>query len=74
MTKYYFISYIGTKAGLVFGCCTAKGENESIDVVDAIGREIQKINGFEKPAMIISMKDLTKKELEMQRGGNDGRS
>lgn len=71
MTKYYFISYIGTKAGLVLGFCTAKGENESIDV---IGREIQKINGFEKPAMIISMKDLTKKEFEMQRGGNDGRS
>lgn len=71
MTKYYFICYIGTKAGLVLGCCTAKIENESID---DIGREIQKINGFEKPAMIISMKDLTKKEFEILRGGNDGRS
>lgn len=70
MTKYYFISYLGTNnlGALVYGNCTAIINNAS---VLEIGEMIQKKNGFKSPATLLCLKDLTKKEYEMLKGDEE---
>lgn len=70
MTKYYFISYVGTNSSgaLVYGNCTAK-------IVDAslleIGQMIQEESDFVKPATILCLKNLTEEECIMLSGKQD---
>lgn len=70
MTKYYFISYIYCGEGITtYGDCMASVNNLDLN---GITKMIQKANDFKTSPTILCLKDLSKKEYEMLKGGSHG--
>ena len=66
MTKYYFISYLMSQDAIkTYGCCIMAVKDKSLI---EIGGELASMNGWDKPAVITCLKDLSKKEYEMLKG------
>lgn len=67
MTKYYFISYIHCNGNVTsYGHCLMMVNNTDLT---GISQELQKINNFDTLPTILCLKDLSKKEYEMLKGG-----
>ena len=68
MTKYYFISYIFQNGNAVaYNHCLF----EAVDItLNGIARVIQKTRGCSN-VVILNLKDLSKKEYEMLKGGEE---
>ena len=72
MTKYYFISYIyQNKTQLSYSCCLFKAHDITLNGMAEMIAESRGISD-PKQVVILSMKDLTKKEYEMLKGGSHG--
>lgn len=69
MTKYYFISYVfcdGDTKG--YGHCLMSADSPTLKV---ILKEIQRHHGFKTLLTILCLKDLSKEEYEMLKGGSE---
>lgn len=69
MTKYYFVSYIYVEgARKVYGNCLIKACKLTLT---EMLEEIRKVNGFKTLPTIDCLKDLSKEEYEMLKGGEE---
>lgn len=67
MTKYYFISYVCCDGGpTACGHCLMSADNLTLK---GILKEIQRLHGFKTLPTILCLKDLSKEEYEMLKGG-----
>lgn len=69
MTKYYFISYIHCNGGTTtYGHCVMLVNNTDLN---GILRAIQRSQDFKTLPTILCLKDLSKREYEMLKGGSE---
>lgn len=70
MTKYYFVSYINSNSGVAtYGHCMVSVADTDLT---GIAQLVQKANNFKTIPAILCLKDLSKDEYEMLKGGKDG--
>ena len=69
MTKRYFVSYIHYNGGTTtYGHCMMSVNNLDLN---GIARIIQETNDFKTLPTILCLKDLSKEEYEMLKGGSE---
>ena len=71
MTKYYFVSYMcQINSQLNFSSCLFKSHDITLDGMAEMIAESRGISD-PKQVVILSLKDLSKKEYEMLKGGSE---